>query len=106
MNNRFGNNHSRGTIDLTKRPIVVERAGERKPFKPKAPKKWSHQDQLESLKGKPIQFHIAGGEIGIMGVLLEADQFTIQVEVDSIFVAGVKSVLTYFKSQVVFFAAV
>jgi hypothetical protein len=106
MNNRFGNNHSRGTIDLTKRPIVVERAGERKPFKPKPPKKWSHQDQLESLKGKEIMVCIFGPENPIRGVLLEADQFTIQLEVENAFASGVKSVLTYFKSQVVFFAAV
>jgi hypothetical protein len=96
------------TIDLTRErpPVVVERAGERKPFKPKPPKKWSHQDQLESLKNKEIYFQVVDRDNGIKGVLLEADQFTIQVEVEHFLATDVKSVLTYFKSQVVFFTAV
>ncbi len=79
-----------------------EQSGARKPFKPKP---WSHQRDLEALKGKKITFLIASSVEWQTGVLVEADQFTLKIAVESIFMNGQQSLLTYFKSQFTAYAA-
>jgi riboflavin biosynthesis pyrimidine reductase len=75
----------------------TERAGDRKPFKPKA---WSHQRKLENLKGRQIDIVFIGGGDALTGTLLDADQFALELEI-----AGEdrKSVLTVFKHEIRFF---
>lgn len=67
-----------------------ENARDRKPFKPKP---WSHQRELESLKGKMIYVLQNDGN-GITAVLLEADQFCLKLEIRN---GAYTSVLTVFK---------
>lgn len=80
-----------------------KRANERNKFKafnpnkPKAPKRWSHQDLLDSLKGQAIEFRMLD-EGWRKGVLLEADQFTILVREESKAVCVHKSALTEWKA--------
>jgi hypothetical protein len=75
----------------------TERAGDRKPFKPKA---WSHQRKLENLKGKQIDIVFIGGGDGLTCILLDADQFALEVEIAN---GNSKSVLTVFKHEIRFF---
>jgi hypothetical protein len=49
----------------------------RGPSKPKI-KRWSHQDELEALRGRKIM--IFDGERHVAYTLLEADQFALKVE--------------------------
>lgn len=42
-------------------------------------KRWSHQDELEALKGKRLRITTADGHF-FFGTLVEADQFTIKVD--------------------------
>lgn len=64
---------------------------------PKKPKRWSHQDDLDALKGQKLRVEFANGG-SFEGKLLDADQFTLKMNVSS--QAGVvvifKSTLTYF----------
>lgn len=54
---------------------------QRKPFRPKKPKKWSHQDELEANIGKEFKF--ANKEGGLMkGKLIAADAFTLKIQFD------------------------
>lgn len=47
---------------------------------PPRPKRWSHQDDLESLKGKMVCLDlVSGGKI--TGRLIEADQFALKVTI-------------------------
>jgi hypothetical protein len=80
-------------------PFKTERAGDRKPFKPK---RWSHQQDLEKLKGKKVDLVYPNGE-WVRGVLLEADQFTLRVDIGS---ENHQSVLTVFKHSLRSYSAV
>jgi hypothetical protein len=68
------------------------------------PKKWSHQRELERLKGKKIWFMKQGDKTKRVADLLEADQFTLRlaVELDN----GTFSHMTVFKSALVAYGAV
>lgn len=81
-----------------------ESAGERRPFKPKPPKRWSHQDDLTAAKGKRIEI-MFGVEDGIAGEVLDADQFAIKIQVSNSD-NSIKSVLTVFKHDIRFFRVV
>lgn len=75
-----------------RRPFVVEKKGEQKPFKPKP---WSHQSDLRAQVGKTLILWIDGEPLH--GVLVEADQFTLKMR--PIGVNG-KSSVTYFKHAI------
>jgi hypothetical protein len=81
-----------------------ESASERRPFKPKPPKPWSHQSNLTAAKGKRIEI-MFGVDDGIAGILLEADQFALEIEVSNSD-GSIKSVLTVFKHDIRFFRVV
>jgi hypothetical protein len=70
----------------------TERATDRKPFKPRP---WSHQRELEALKGKRIDFLYRNAAQWCSGTLVEADQFALQIDISR--APEVKSVLTVFK---------
>lgn len=72
----------------------------RQRLKPPKPKAWSHMDDLKALKGKKICLLFSNEEY-VTGVLLEADQFTIQL-----FNEYNKSISTYFKGHIRSFEAV
>ncbi|MCK1543282.1 hypothetical protein IVB12_15305 [Bradyrhizobium sp. 179] len=74
-------------------PFKRENASDRKQFKPKP---WSHQGDLTAAKGKTIDIFF-GPSDGIRGVLLEADQFSLKLEISD---GTNKSVLTYFKHSI------
>jgi len=65
--------------------------------KPKA-KVWSHMDDLKALKGKNVILDLGGYVVA--GLLVEADQFTIQLINESS-----KSITTYFKGSMISFRA-
>lgn len=73
----------------------TERAGERKPFKPKP---WSHQNELVAAKGKRVEIFFSQYD-GLAGVLIDADQFTLKIELTNSD-DGSKSVLTVFKHSI------
>jgi sRNA-binding regulator protein Hfq len=70
------------------------------PFKSRKPVKWSHQNELDSLKGREIKLFVVGETPGnfTKGTLIEADQFSIKVKAQ-------QSTMTIFKHQIVAFAA-
>ena len=70
------------------RPLTIERKGERAPYKPKP---WSHQNELQAARGKPINLHFLDGSKGAF-VLVEADAFALRV-----CAPGSQSALTYWK---------
>ena len=51
-------------------------------FKPKKPRKWQHQDELEANVGKPIMLVFLDDQ-ELKGKLVAADQFTIKIECKS-----------------------
>lgn len=55
-------------------------------MKPLPQKRWSHQDELTALKGKPVLLSlarsVAGHRAGQRVVVLEADQFALKVQLD------------------------
>ena len=66
------------------------------------PKKWSHQRELESLKGKLIEIQFAHNrDTWQRFLLVEADQFALQIRA-----AGEQSTLTYNKSSIIGYRAV
>jgi hypothetical protein len=71
----------------------TERAGDRKPYKPKP---WSHQNDLAAAKGKQIDVFFGAAD-GMRGVLLEADQFSLKLELSH---ENSKSVVTVFKHSI------
>jgi hypothetical protein len=72
-----------------------ENSRDRKPFRPKP---WSHQQDLTAAKGKRVEIDFAE-TVGFTGVLLEADQFSLKVEVSNPD-GTYKSVLTVFKHSI------
>lgn len=60
------------------------------------PKRWAHQHELESNLSKPIIIRLNNGE-NLCGTLINADQFTLQIDADD------SSVLTVFKSSICLF---
>lgn len=90
-------------VKAHQRFIQVERKNERQKFKgnfkPKAPKGWSHQDTLTNLIGKEIDICVEGQVF--FGTLLNADQFTIQI--DAANPDGIKNVYCVFKSALTWF---
>lgn len=60
--------------------------------KPAKPKRWSHQDDLEGLRGQRIEINLNDGT-SYNGTLLEADQFTLKIQADNVL-----SAVTVFKS--------
>lgn len=72
-----------------------ENSNDRTKFKPKA---WTHQDQLKSLIGKKISI-VYRDDAVFTGTLLNADQFTIQIQ-------GPETVITVFKSALTCFTEV
>jgi len=61
----------------------AQRVQPHKSSKPKGPPRWSHQRELEALKGQQIEIAMLGGDDDDMEVtLLEADQFTLKVRDD------------------------
>lgn len=64
----------------------------------RGPKRWSHQIDLRSLRGKPISVSLVSGGL-VHGRLIEADQFTIKVALNE--VADGKRETTYFKHAIV-----
>jgi hypothetical protein len=75
-----------------------ESAGDRRQFKPKP---WSHQGDLTAAKGKRVEIFFNPDD-ALAGILLEADQFALKLEVvnsDGTY----KSVLTVFKHSIRFF---
>jgi sRNA-binding regulator protein Hfq len=45
------------------------------------PKRWSHQDELDALKGKAIRIVYTNGD-ETKAVLIEADQFALKVQIE------------------------
>jgi hypothetical protein len=80
---------------------VTKREDRFKQFKPKV-KRWSHQQVLDDLKGKEIVLSFLDGN-DVTGKLLEADQFTVHVDVSTS--PDSKSIMTYFKSGLLAFQA-
>ena len=74
--------------------------------KPHKPVKWSHQAELDSLKGRKIGLRLAHMDDTdcLIVTLIEADQFAIKVQTDG-FMLGKQSIMTYFKHQIAAFAA-
>ncbi|RWB95515.1 hypothetical protein [Mesorhizobium sp.] len=65
---------------------------------PKKPAAWSHQKDLDSLKGKKVKFGLLDSS-PVTAVLIEADQYTVKIagdEQSSKPVTIFKSALTYF----------
>lgn len=89
----------RSSVPNTQPTFKRERAGDRKPFKPKP---WSHQDDLRALKGKTIDIVFLGGREAIKGTLLDSDQFALKVEIQ---VLDKQSVLTVYKHDMRYFRA-
>lgn len=67
----------------------TERAGERRPFKPK---RWNHQQKLDQLKGKKIDFLYIGAVSWATGILVDSDQFSLEIQMELY-----QSALTVFK---------
>jgi hypothetical protein len=84
------------------RPFQVEvrRPGERRPIRLKdnKPKRWSHQDELTSLIGKEIALVFVNGTGSVVGLLTNADAFTLQLVLRN------KSIRTYFKHAIAEYA--
>jgi hypothetical protein len=76
------------------------------PEKGRKPAKWSHQAELDSLRGKQIKFQLVHMDDYDFrtATLLEADQFSIKISVDWL-IRGQQSTMTYFKHQIAAFAA-
>jgi hypothetical protein len=70
--------------------------------KPTTQKRWSHQDELTALRGKAIIFTPIATLQPKEAILVEADQYTLKVEVS---VDGEKSVLTLFKAALMGYSA-
>lgn len=70
-------------------------------FKPKTPKAWSHEDELQALRGKVVKLTMVD-DTWPQGVLLEADRYTVMLGHGHL---G-QSKLTYFKSAIVSFQEV
>jgi phage terminase large subunit len=85
------------TIAHNKAPakLTVHRSTDRMKFKPK---RWSHQNDLDALKGQNITVTLHTGHKLVVR-LLDSDQFTLKVQDLS---AGQheQSVLTYFKHAI------
>ncbi|RWI35444.1 hypothetical protein [Mesorhizobium sp.] len=65
---------------------------------PKKPAAWSHQKDLDSLKGKKVKFGLLDSE-PVTAVLIEADQYTVKIagsDPSAKPVTMFKSALTYF----------
>lgn len=80
------------TFDKTRR--VFDMRDTRQPprqklYKPKLPKRWQHQDELDAHVGKDIKI-VFRDETTASGILLAADQFTIKIDCRS-------GPVTYFK---------
>lgn len=54
---------------------------QRKPFKPKKPKRWSHQDDLDGAIGRTLRVQNKIGQLAD-AKLIAADQFTLKLEFD------------------------
>jgi hypothetical protein len=67
------------------------------------PKRWSHQAELDRLKGKAIAITGHDGS-SVEGTLLEADQFTLRVSTTT--VEGKTAIMTFFKHALLGYAAV
>ena len=79
-------------VDLVSRPKLSL---------PPKPKKWSHQDELEALKGSRIEIRFVGFMNWDPYILVDADAFTLKLTA----VTGDKSVLTYYKHALIGFRA-
>jgi hypothetical protein len=86
-------------VNAQSRPIQFERRGNGNRAKlgmPKKAKRWSHQDELEALKGQEVSLffaHRVDDMDYVTGMLVNADQYTIQLAL------GSQSLVTYFKSD-------
>lgn len=69
------------TTRLPPRQFKTERIGERKPFKPKP---WSHQRELEALRGKTVEMKVVDFQGFMTGTLLEADQFALKLRLHTV----------------------
>lgn len=80
------------------RPVAFEKRdpSRRQKLTVKA-KRWSHQDELQAHRGKPITLiHLNAQRAN--GVLLEADQFTLKVRHDA---GNSQSSVTYSKGNII-----
>jgi hypothetical protein len=67
----------------------------------KKPKRWSHQDELNTLKGRKLSLKVFGKWTKV--TLIEADQFSVKVQnIDD----HQQSSVTYFKHAIDAYAAV
>lgn len=65
---------------------------QRKPFKVRKPKKWSHQDDLEAAIGKRVRVGSGAGNLA-EATLLAADAFTLKLQFED-------GLLTVFKHSI------
>lgn len=85
-------------FDAQRRQNEKKKLGGFNPNREKKPRAWSHQDELQALRGKTIIYCVL--DEGIQsGTLLEADQFTIKVKKQ-----GFKSSIVVFKSSLTYFS--
>lgn len=63
------------TNNTSRRPVIVERANERRPNRPKP---WSHQDELKALRGKRVCITFLDDDAEVYD-LLEADPFALRL---------------------------
>lgn len=87
------------TFDQTRPRFGANRANEKRKMLSAAPKpkRWSHQDDLDALKGKKLIIGVLD-EGPKEGVLLEADQFTLKLKA-----VGAVSAVVYYKSALTYF---
>jgi len=75
----FNDRPSRGSLPPPKFGVERRGNGQRTPLKPPKPRAWSHQDDLKAWKGERVSLHFADSRPGVVGKLVEADQFTIKI---------------------------
>jgi hypothetical protein len=66
------------------------------------PIRWSHQNELDTLRGRNVVLSVAGGSV--TGMLVEADQFAIKISGEFLH-TGKQSTMTYFKHSIESFRA-
>lgn len=78
-------------------PGVGRQNGFKPHAKPKKPPRWSHQNDLDALKGKNIKLWLSTlSNGGVVGTLIEADQFTVKIRS----LTGTGQETIYFKSSI------
>jgi hypothetical protein len=72
-------NFSQGHADARRLPAFKPK------LKPKGPPRWSHQRELDGLRGQKVSIFLLSGDVFRNVTVLEADQFTIKIEGNVIF---------------------